>query len=1385
MVGEAAKNTFTEGLNQDTSKDKYKNTQYYNASNIRVVTEGGLSTGAIENEWGNKFSFAIPIIQPVFKVVPVVYDIATGLNIRGDTYSALISINASNITEVLDAILLNSTISSAISNGKLRIDVKKDYLLIVGLSDLSAVSGSSGDYDITKLVSEITNSAIIGYCSTDDYMVVFTTFASNVSATPTSTCGQIWKFQYNVATDTVNSSYMNGIYLKPSTALVYNNKLDFSLYNKINAVYYKRDSSNIKVYFWDNYNNLRHINIADSDAVTLEPNELDLISSVNLTKPILSNVTGGGFLQAGVIQYAYQLYDQGSNATYYSPVSNLVHLTGGDFKGGNENSAKSSDYYGQTRNNSSGKVVIMTINDIDSAYSWIKIVSIHFSAAGETPVINIIKDAPFSGISLTFVDNGAVTLGDLTLQQFRGMGGLLLSPKTAEIKDNILFIGNTEEDRFEVTDAEFDARVYRWNHGGTHFKYKDADGSEHQTSNYTSVAATADAIQDRTYQETFYKYTRDGSGRLGGTGQNISYVFKLLQLKGDVQSEHDNTRILYSSQYSKDWTSEGFETDNTSFGNYASPYHSSQFRGYMRDEIYRPGIVFYDKRGRQSYTKWMADIKMPAVYETDSVTTYNAGFPGPTLPKTDFAISFAEDEDPTKDTYLNVLYLEFTVVIPEALAQRISGYEIVRVKREEQDKSVACQGLLGTNQSSGATATLRPSGIYAYGAKDAVKFPTVGYYTGAEHRVLSLISPEVNFRKSLTTDSTDYIKLLGTSKIYNVDVYGGDVGEPVDVRYVVCKPKGMTLSTGSVNVIADGALIDLPFANSSKVESIGDFNYVNYIADYPSGKYFGFGSTKYVITLSEGDEISYLGLPTDQVMYANYYKDLVSQYGGNSYSDRGNNTYITTGTFVAIDSDEEVSNSSSVFGGDIFLSIFDYIYLIRDVSGTEFTQTVVYFPVETCINLPLRLDSCFHRLIDSPLYIRPYLAETVFQMETMWTLPGEYVNRTDLYLENTAYSKDNDSKVYVPKPLNYDPVLSNPRRIHYSLQKGQNDIEDRWLSFLPENYKDMDPAYGGVTNLAVLNDTLLFTQESALGALGVNERALATTESTASTLVLGTGGVLDSFKYLNTKYGTLQDVIVTGSGLYYYDSINNKIMLYSGQEMPLSDIKGISSYLRDNAYINLQEVNTPLLGTGMVGAYDSANSRILFTFLGGATDFTISYNELLQAFESFHSFTPDLYMSHKGRVFSLYNNKKIYVHNKGNYNTFYGTYQDSSVTLLLSPVPEINKVFTNMEFDTLVANATTGVEITPRQTVKSIRVWNEYQDSGVIGLTSGVNVIDRLRKWRLQIPRSAIGTTGRIRDKYVFVTLTLTQDPTIPFIPQADHRVVLYDVITWYMKNIQ
>jgi hypothetical protein len=64
----ASKNTWNKGLNSDLSKLKSQPDSYLNANNIRVITDEGNSTFAIENVKGNKFSFRLPVVEATYKI---------------------------------------------------------------------------------------------------------------------------------------------------------------------------------------------------------------------------------------------------------------------------------------------------------------------------------------------------------------------------------------------------------------------------------------------------------------------------------------------------------------------------------------------------------------------------------------------------------------------------------------------------------------------------------------------------------------------------------------------------------------------------------------------------------------------------------------------------------------------------------------------------------------------------------------------------------------------------------------------------------------------------------------------------------------------------------------------------------------------------------------------------------------------------------------------------------------------------------------------------------------------------------------------------------------------------------------------------------------------
>ncbi|MFK5283785.1 hypothetical protein ACI3PL_29835, partial [Lacticaseibacillus paracasei] len=77
----------------------------------------------------------------------------------------------------------------------------------------------------------------------------------------------------------------------------------------------------------------------------------------------------------------------------------------------------------------------------------------------------------------------------------------------------------------------------------------------------------------------------------------------------------------------------------------------------------------------------------------------------------------------------------------------------------------------------------------------------------------------------------------------------------------------------------------------------------------------------------------------------------------------------------------------------------------------------------------------------------------------------------------------------------------------------------------------------------------------------------------------------------------------------------------------ISDNLGLFSKLQTTTN-QINQLDLTLQGFGVHGIYESEYQTVYFTFLNdnaGEDNFTLSYNEKLQAFESFYSFRPRVY----------------------------------------------------------------------------------------------------------------------------------------------------------------
>ena len=268
---------------------------------------------------------------------------------------------------------------------------------------------------------------------------------------------------------------------------------------------------------------------------------------------------------------------------------------------------------------------------------------------------------------------------------------------------------------------------------------------------------------------------------------------------------------------------------------------------------------------------------------------------------------------------------------------------------------------------------------------------------------------------------------------------------------------------------------------------------------------------------------------------------------------------------------------------------------------------------------------------------------------------------------------------------------------------------------------------------------------------------------------------MQEYKYISTQSGTINkwSVVLGSTGIFYYDLLNKAYMVFNGQIGNVSDTKMMHSYFLTNTELEGLKTDNPLLKQGISSGYDEINKDIFMTFhrTGGRTPFTISFNESRNQFISFYDYLPSMYIS-KGQYFITTNPnlKSLYRQYEGQYNNFYGINYPSYIILNINPEANMDTVFDNIMYKSEVYLNDIDQ---PDKTLTKVRLYNEYQDSGLIPLTVGrnSNLRRKFRDWNAILPRNQ-GSRERIRNPWVKLVLQFDNN--------SNYKLILHDVIISY-----
>jgi hypothetical protein len=147
----------------------------------------------------------------------------------------------------------------------------------------------------------------------------------------------------------------------------------------------------------------------------------------------------------------------------------------------------------------------------------------------------------------------------------------------------------------------------------------------------------------------------------------------------------------------------------------------------------------------------------------------------------------------------------------------------------------------------------------------------------------------------------------------------------------------------------------------------------------------------------------------------------------------------------------------------------------------------------------------------------------------------------------------------------------------------------------------------------------------------------------------------------------------------------------------------------------------------------------------------------MQQFSCIHSATPPIWIENGDILLSPSYNRnshvsKLYTHNIGDYGKFYGITQECSISLVVNPNADYNKVLRTIEFNSIVRNDNKVIDRT--QTITAFRIQTQYQDTNKIAFTPE-RFKRKFDKWRLKIPRNQLSASkqDRLRSTYFIVTL--------------------------------
>lgn len=179
-----------------------------------------------------------------------------------------------------------------------------------------------------------------------------------------------------------------------------------------------------------------------------------------------------------------------------------------------------------------------------------------------------------------------------------------------------------------------------------------------------------------------------------------------------------------------------------------------------------------------------------------------------------------------------------------------------------------------------------------------------------------------------------------------------------------------------------------------------------------------------------------------------------------------------------------------------------------------------------------------------------------------------------------------------------------PTRIIWSPIKPQDSLVDNYRTFLPLDFKDLDPTFGEIVHHANANGELVTWQQRDFMRQYFNARGQLQTNSSLN-VIIGDGAVMNRNGQMLSGFGTkhkwsiIKGKSVQGNDVFYWINTELKKAIRFGYDgtISLADIRGMRSFLANNLTW-VDQWDTPADGIGICGVWSDRYSEVIWTIRG-------------------------------------------------------------------------------------------------------------------------------------------------------------------------------------------